>query len=197
MSILLSLAPFAVFFVLMRLHSPIAGLIGALVASLLLCARMRWRGDAVKILEVGSLVVFALLTGYTWLAAPGWTVATVRLAVDGGLLAIVLVSLAIGRPFTLQYARERVPEQFWALPIFFTTNRIITAMWAAAFAVLVAADAAAEWLPSVPLWVEVVASIAAFLGAVWFTRWYPAAVRRRALAAAGSGSPVTDSGTTA
>jgi hypothetical protein len=29
----------------------------------------------------------------------------VRLRVDGGLLLIVLVSLAIGKPFTLQYAR--------------------------------------------------------------------------------------------
>ena len=185
MSILLSLSPFAVFFVLMRLHSPIAGLIGALVTSLLLCARMRWGGEAVKILEVGGLVLFGLLTAYTWLAAPRWTVATVRLAVDTGLLAIVLVSLAIGRPFTLQYARERVPEQFWALPLFFTTNVIISAVWAGAFAVLVAADAAAEWLPAVPLWLDVVASIAAFVGAVWFTRWYPAMVRRRALAAAG------------
>lgn len=185
MSILLSLSPFAVFFVVMRLRSPMAGLIGALAVSLLLCARMRGRGEAVKILEVGSLVLFGLLTAYTWLAAPRWTVATVRLAVDAGLLAIVVVSLGIGRPFTLQYARERVPEQFWEMPIFLTTNRIITAVWAGAFAVLVAADAAAEWLPAVPLWLDVAASIAAFVGAVWFTRWYPAMVRRRALAGAG------------
>ena len=41
MSILLSLSPFAVFFALMRLVSPIAGLIGALVVSVLLCLRMR------------------------------------------------------------------------------------------------------------------------------------------------------------
>ena len=184
MSILLSLSPFAVFFVLMRLSSPMAGLIGALVASLLLCARMRGRGEAVKILEVGSLVLFGLLTAYTWLATPRWTVATVRLAVDAGLFAIVLVSLAIGRPFTLQYARERVPEQFWALPVFLITNRIITMVWAGAFAMLVVADAAAEWVPAVPLWLDVVASIAAFVGAVWFTRWYPAMVQRRALASA-------------
>jgi hypothetical protein len=184
MSILLSLSPFAVFFVLMRLHSPIAGLIGALVASLLLCAFMRRRGEAVKILEVGSLALFGLLTAYTWLGAPTWTVATVRLAVDAGLLAIVLVSLAIGQPFTLQYARERVPEQFWALPVFFTTNVVITTIWAGAFAVLVAADAAAEWLPAVPLWVDIVASIVAFVGAVWFSNWYPAVVQRRSLAAA-------------
>ena len=182
MSILLSLSPFAVFFVLMRLHSPMAGLMGALLTSLLLCARMRGRGEAVKILEVGSLALFGLLTAYTWLVAPHWTVASVRLAVDAGLLAIVLVSLAIGRPFTLQYARERVPEQFWELPVFFTTNRTITVVWAVAFVVLVLADAAAEWVPAVPLWLDIIASIAAFLGAVWFTRWYPAMVQRRALA---------------
>lgn len=186
MSILLSLSPFAVFFILMRLHSPIAGMVGALVASLLLCARMRWHGEAVKILEVGSLALFGALSAYTWLAAPEWTVATVRLAVDAGLLGIVLVSLAIDQPFTLQYARERVPEPIWAMPLFLTTNRIISAVWAGAFAALVAADAAAEWLPAVPLWVDVVGSVAAFVAAVWFSRWYPAVVQRRAMAAAGA-----------
>src|SRR6266481_178468 len=144
---------------------------------------MRRRGEAVKILEVGSLALFGLLCAYTWLGAPTWTVATVRLAVDAGLLAIVLVSLAIGQPFTLQYARERVPEQFWALPVFFTTNVVITTIWAGAFAVLVAADAAAEWLPAVPLWVDIVASIFAVVGAVLFSNLYPAAVQRRSRAA--------------
>ena len=186
MSILLGLSPFLVFFALMRLVSPVAGLVGALVVSALLSLRMRLRGESIKILEVGSLVLFALLTFYTLVAAPRWTVATVRLAVDGGLLAIVLVSLAIGRPFTLQYARERVPPQFWASPIFFVTNRIITAVWAGAFAVLVAADAAAEYAPTVPLWTEIVASVAAFVGAVWFTGWYPAVVRRRVSRLTGS-----------
>ena len=107
-----------------------------------------------KILEIGSVVLFGLLVAYTLLAAPRWTVATVRLAVDGGLLTIVLVSLGIGRPFTLQYARERVPEPIWALPVFFTTNRRITVVWAVAFAVHVAADAAAEYVPAVPLWLD-------------------------------------------
>ena len=184
MSILLSLSPFAVFFVLMRLRSPMAGLVGALVASLLLCAFMRRRGEAVKILEVGSLALFGLLCAYTWLGAPTWSVATVRLAVDAGLLVIVLVSLAIGQPFTLQYARERVPEHIWAMPVFFTTNVIISGIWAGAFTVLVAADAAAEWLPAVPLWIDIVAYVAAFVGAVWFSNWYPDVVRRRSMAVA-------------
>lgn len=182
MSILLSLSPFAVFFVLMRGHSPLAGLLGALATSLLLGVRARRRGESLKILEAGTFVVFAALVAYTRLARPEWTVATVRLAVDAGLLAIALVSLAIGRPFTLQYARERVPEQFWGLPIFLTTNRIITAVWAATFAIHAAADGAAEYVPAIPIWLDVAVSIAALVGAVWFSRWYPESVRRRALA---------------
>ena len=184
MSILLSLSPFAVFFGLMRLVSPIAGLIGAFVVSVLLCMRARRRGESVKILEIGSVVLFGLLVAYTLLAAPRWTVATVRLAVDGGLLTIVLVSLAIGRPFTLQYARERVPEPVWALPVFYTTNRLITTVWAGAFAVLVAADAAAEYVEAIPIWMDVAVSVVAFAAAVWFSRRYPAVVQRRFASAA-------------
>jgi hypothetical protein len=112
MDILISFLPFLVFFALMRLVTPVGGLIGAFVVSSLLSWRMRRRAESVKNVEVGSLILFVLLTLYTFVAAPRWTVATVRLAVDGGLLAIVVVSLGIGRPFTLQYARERVPPQF-------------------------------------------------------------------------------------
>jgi intracellular septation protein A len=173
MSILLSLSPFLVFFLLMRWGSPVAGLGGALATSAVLCLAMRLRGRSVKILEVGSLVVFGLLTAYT---------------VDAGLLGIVLVSLAIGRPFTIQYAREQVPEVFWASPVFTSVNRAITWAWAGAFAVMVAADVSAEWVAAIPIWVDVVASIAAFAAAVGWTRWYPAKVRRAVAAALGTGS---------
>jgi hypothetical protein len=188
MGIILGLTPFIVFFIVMRLVSPMAGFCAALAVSLLLALRMWRRGESVKILEVGSLALFAALVLYTLVAAPTWTVATVRLAVDAGLLGIVLVSLAIDRPFTLQYAREQVPQQYWASPLFISTNRRITAVWAVAFAVLAAADTAAEYLPAIPLWLDIVASIAAFLGAIWFTRWYPAAVRSAAQAVKGPAS---------
>lgn len=180
MGILLGLAPFIAFFVLMRLVSPLAGLAAGFVVSLVLGVRVWWRGETVKILEIGSLILFAGLTLYTLIAEPEWSVATVRLVVDAGLLAIVLVSLAIGQPFTLQYAREQVPKAFWAAPRFLRANRMITSVWAAAFAVLVAADAAAEYVPVIPLTVDVVASILAIAGAIAFTSWYPAKLRRGA-----------------
>jgi hypothetical protein len=177
MSILLGLSPFIVFFVLLRLLSPLAGLAGATLVSAWLCAQVWRRGGSVKILELGSLILFAALALYTLVSAASWTVATVRLAVDGGLLVIVLVSLAINRPFTLQYARERVPEQFWQLPIFLAINRAITAAWALCFAVLTAADAAAEYAPAIPLWLDIAAAVAAFIAAFLFTLWYPAQQR--------------------
>lgn len=186
MSILLGLTPFIVFFVLMRLVHPLAGL-GAAFAVSLLMGFVQWRrGESIKVLEVGSLVLFGALTLYTLIAAPEWTVATVRLAVDGGLFIIAAVSLLIRQPFTLQYARESVPQELWTSPIFFTTNVRITAVWTAAFAVMTAADAAAQYVEAVPLWIDIAATIAAFVGAIWFTRWYPAVVRRRVGLAGGS-----------
>jgi hypothetical protein len=187
MNILLALTPFIVFFVVMRMVSPLAGLAAAFVVSLLLGIRQWRRGESVKVLEVGSLALFGALVLYTLIAAPDWTVATVRLAVDGGLLAIVLVSLAIGMPFTLQYARESVPKELWTSPIFMTTNQRITGVWAAAIAVMTVADAAAHYVEAIPLWMDIAASIIAFAGAVWFTRWYPAVVRRRVANAGGAG----------
>ncbi|MGO4325811.1 hypothetical protein AB4Z48_00540 [Cupriavidus sp. 2TAF22] len=186
MGILTGFAPFIAFFIATRRVSPLAGLAAALAVSLFLCARMWRRGESLKVLELGTLVLFGLLLAYTLVAAPSWTIATVRLAVDGGLLAIIVISLAIGKPFTLQYARERVAPELWDSPRFLAVNRHITLVWAVALAVLVAADAAAEYVSAIPLWVDVAVSLAAMGGAVLFTIRYPQAVRRAAEAAAAS-----------
>jgi len=85
----------------------------------------------------------------------------------------VLVSLALRQPFTLQYAREQVPPELWGSPRFVRANYIITAVWAAAFAVLVIADLVLLYLPQVPHRVGIVATILALVGAFKFTSWYP------------------------
>jgi hypothetical protein len=178
MSLVISFLPFIAFFALLRLVSPLAGLAGALFVSVSLCARVMLRRQSVKLLELGSLIVFAALVLYTMAVRPNWNVAMVRLWVDAGLLAIVVVSLAIGRPFTLQYAREKVDRRYWDTPEFRATSRLIALIWAAAFAVLIAADAAAAYVPRVPVPVDVCVSVVALAGAFWFTGWYPERVRR-------------------
>jgi len=88
------------------------------------------------------------------------------LRVDTGLLLVVLVSIAIRRPFTLQYAREGTAREIWNTPAFIRTNYIITAVWALAFAVMVSADLAMLYLPNLPLKVGIGLTILAIVGAI-------------------------------
>jgi hypothetical protein len=43
--------------------------------------------------------------------------------------AIVLVSIALGQPFTRQYAREEVPPELWESPIFPKSTAVIAWVW--------------------------------------------------------------------
>ena len=180
MNFVLGFAPFIAFFVLMRTVSVQVGVWTAAAFALLTAVRDLTRQRPLKVLEVGSVLLFgatALLTSFTHI---DWTVGKVRLLVDGGLLMIVLVSLAIGRPFTLPYARERVSAEYWNSPLFLSINRAITWVWAAAFAVMSAADAAAVYVPQIPLWIDIAATLAALGTAITFTLRYPEQARRRA-----------------
>jgi hypothetical protein len=178
MAILLAFAPFIVFALLERYVGPLAGLAAAALLSAALLMRDRMTtGRAPKILELGTLILFVALALYAAFGRPTWSIIGVRLCVDVGLLLIVLVSVAVGRPFTLQYAREQVAPEFWARPEFVRANYVITATWALAFAVIVIADLALLYAPGAPRPVGVIAIILALVGAVKFTNWYPARVR--------------------
>jgi len=130
MGILLAFAPFIAFAVVDRLVGPTQGLFAGVIVSVTLLAR-DWvtPGRTPKILEIGTALLFAGLAVYAVVGQPTWSVIGVRLCVDTGLLLIVLVSMAVGRPFTLQYAREQVAPEFWSSPEFARTNYVITAMW--------------------------------------------------------------------
>jgi len=54
-------------------------------------------------------------------------------AVNALLLAMAVLSLLRGSPFTLAYAREETPPERWGHPLFLQANRVLTALWTAAF----------------------------------------------------------------
>ena len=175
MDILLAFAPFFAFFLIERfLDKPLVALVAGAVVSAILVAREIMRGSKqLKVLEVGTMILFAGLALYTLLTKATWSIMSVRLCVDTGLLVLVLVSMAIRRPFTLPYAREKSPPEIWKEPEFIRTNYIITAVWAAAFVVMVLADLVLLYLPGVRPAVGIIVTIAAIYGAVKFTGWYP------------------------
>jgi hypothetical protein len=112
------------------------------------------------------------------IAAPDWSVGEVGLAVNGGLTLVSLLSLAIGRPFTLQYAKEQIPEQYWNAPLFIRTNQLISVTWTLAFAISTGTTAASIYLRTIPHWLEITVAVGGLAVAIWFTSWYPARVRR-------------------
>lgn len=181
MGILVGFAPFILFALVERTVGPAEGLFaGAIVSALILLRDLMARGHAPKVLDIGSTVLFGGLAAYAPISHAQWSLLGVRLSVDLGLLMIVLASIALRRPFTLQYARERVSPDIWHSPTFIRTNYVITWVWAAAFLAMVVSDAIMLYLPEIPHEVGILTTIAALVGAIKFTGFYPAYVRRTA-----------------
>jgi len=53
--------------------------------------------------------------------------------INGGLFAVAVFSLLIGKPFTIQMAMETVPEEKWKHPQFLAFNQMTTLLWVGVF----------------------------------------------------------------
>ena len=180
MGMLVAFAPFIAFAAVDRLVGSVEGLLAGFAISAAILAR-DWLSSTrrPKLLEIGTAILFALLAACALIINPAWSVISVRLVVDTGLLAIVLASIIIRQPFTLQYAREQASEETTRSPEFLRTNYVISTVWALAFAILVAADLLMIYLPELHR-IGIIVTILALTGAFKFTASFPA--RREATA---------------
>lgn len=178
MGMLIAFAPFIVFAILDHFVGPVWSLAAGTTASALLLLR-----DLVsskrepKILEMGTFLLFGGLTAFMWFKGSTLPIMGVRVCVDTGLLLIILLSMALRRPFTLQYARDKVPTELWNTPKFLHTNYVITGAWALAFGLMVLAELAVLFIPGVPHRTGVIVIVLALVGAFKFTSWYPTRIR--------------------
>ena len=179
------------------LQSPIAGLAPWIVMSLLsgpgrfeesvstalglsilfIYLRLR-RGGSLKALEVfevayfGTLAIVGLLASdnlISWLEKWSGEMSSLALA------AFTFGSLLVGNPFTLPYAKETTPREYWDSPVFLRVNRVITLVWALAFTVAAAAGVYGNTALDQPdnFWTAWIIPIAAMLFAFSFSEWYP------------------------
>jgi hypothetical protein len=171
MNMMIAFAPFAAFAVVEHLAGALPGLCAAaLVSALLLVRDVLSPRRGVKLLELGSLFLFSGLAVIAAATDAHWSRLGVRLRVDTGLCLIVLLSLAIRRPFTLAYTKAHAPEAAWSTPRFRRLNDVLTAGWALAFAALAGIDAAMLYTPTVPRWAGIAATAAALTWALRFSR---------------------------
>jgi all-trans-retinol 13,14-reductase len=120
--------------------------IAALGLALVLVAADARRGR-VKLLEAVGACWFAgvLAAGFSGFPLPVEHGTKVVMAL---LSVVAWSSLAVGRPFTEQYAREEWPEALWTDPGFRAVNRLLTALWGVIFAaasVLLMLSGGAGW----------------------------------------------------
>ncbi len=122
---------------------PLGGLWPSLTAlglSLGLCAIDRRRGS-LKAPEVVAAAFFAILPACGALGW-SWPAENIGFVIHLVLAAMAFGGIALGVPFTLQYAREEMPREYWHLPQFVAVNSVITAVWGVIFLV----GAAAFWI---------------------------------------------------
>ena len=136
------------------------------------------RGSTLKPLEVfevvyfGSLAVIGLLASgdlIRWLEKWSGEMSSLALA------AFTFGSLLVGDPFTLPYAKETTPREYWDFPVFLRINRVITLVWALAFTLAAAAGLYGDAVLDQPdnFWTAWIIPIAAMLFAFSFSEWYP------------------------
>jgi hypothetical protein len=140
---------------------------------------LNWiRGDRPKMLEYSDVVYFGALAiviafasagTLRWLELWGGEVANIA------LLVIVLGSILIRQPFTLQYAKEDTPEEYWHTPEFLRVNYLISWVWAGAFFIEAASgfygDAVLD--DSNNIWTGWIIQTLPLIIAAQFTIWYP------------------------
>ena len=129
-------APWIVYWILSG-NVPFSTAIGVAIAlSVLLNVLALKRHEQLKVLEVGNTVAFIGLAIIGLAAGDAFVGRWIQPLGNASLLLIMLVSIFIKKPFTLQYARESVPEEMWDSPGFIAVNTLISWVWVGAMTVM-------------------------------------------------------------
>jgi hypothetical protein len=108
--------------------------------------------------------------------------------ISAGAIALIAAGSIVARhPFTIVYARRRVRRELWATVDFVGTNYVISACWAAAFAITALGGVIGHAIHGGPgdFWTNWAVQAGTVIVALQFSRWYPDVVRARARARSG------------
>ena len=136
--IFIALIPWIVFTVLASHSSLKLGSLAALAAAIVI-AVPGVRAGRPKLIEVGGVVTFIgfVVVAFVVDASTAHWVARYARGIAALILSLIAFASLFFTPFTEQYAREQVPQQYWGSPKFKEINRKLTTMWACIFAAMV------------------------------------------------------------
>ncbi|MGB8991355.1 MAG: hypothetical protein WCD80_04810, partial [Desulfobaccales bacterium] len=109
-----------------------------------------------------------------------WVIDHLDILSNGALAAIAWLSIFLGKPFVLDYARETVPPERQASPVFYPTCRTLAVIWGVVFLINTGMSAAKSY----GLWAGGPGYQGVSLGLIGLglglNHWYPQYARRRA-----------------
>lgn len=177
---LVGFLPWIFFWFLVAADEFEAAAIGGLVFSVIWLAWSRLEGKGLKWLDVGGTCFFVIMTVVAFAADDAWVARWSYVISSAALGLIVLVSIAVGQPFTRQYAEEETPREVWTTAGFQRTTLVLTWMWF----VIIVLNVLFAWLAIEFPEEQLVLGLAIPLGLVVVglraNHWYPAYMQRRA-----------------
>jgi hypothetical protein len=178
MNLVAGFAPFILFTVLSRLSVDLA-LWVAFAAAFVITIRDFVESPSLRLLDAGSLTLFALLALGRGFLDPNLSLAAARFAAALSLFLLLGLPLALKRPFSVDYARLDPREAGWPPELFLKVNYLVSGVWTGAFAAMMVADGAVAFDTGLPLYGSIAISLIALTGAVTFTLRYPALAAKR------------------
>ncbi|WP_251093349.1 hypothetical protein [Streptomyces sp. Caat 7-52] len=178
--VFLSFAPWIIFGVVAGPSTWEYAALAALVASIVLSGQDLLHGR-LRVLDITGIVFFAVLSVLALAldrAQLDWLEQYAQV-ISNGLVAVVALGSLFTDPFTAQYAREQTPPEVWDSPVFRHINRVLTAVWGAAFALMTVSTWLAVRHPAQDDWFNWVVPIALLVVAVKFTARYPESYKAR------------------
>ena len=178
MNLVVGFAPFILFALLSRLSADLA-LWVAFAAAFVVTIRDFVESPSLRLLDVGSLVLFAALAFVRGFLDPTLSLAAVRFMAEAALFLLLAIPLLLKRPFSVDYAKLDPREAGWPPHLFLRVNMLVSAVWVLGFAAMALADGLVTFDPRLPLWASVAVSIAALAAAITFTLRYPTLAAKR------------------
>jgi len=178
MNLVAGFAPFILFTILSRLSVDLA-LWMAFATAFVVTIRDFVESPSLRLLDAGSLTLFALLALGRGFLDPSLSLASVRFIAALVLFLLLGLPLALKRPFSVAYARLDPREAGWPPELFLRVNYLVSGAWTAAFAAMAVADGAVTFDAGLPLYGSVAISLIALASAIAFTLRYPALAANR------------------
>ena len=172
LAMILGFVPAAMFTLLAGVSQDLA-LWAGLSAAFVVSIRDFAQEPVLRLLDMGSLVLFGATALYAGFLHPAITTQLTRFVVDAGFFALAFLSILLRNPLTLQYAREQVTNDVWKSRPFLLTNYGLTALWMMCFALMAAADGFSDMHKNLPVSLDAAWCLIVVMGALTVTARYP------------------------